>query len=68
MFWKKRTKESKTNLKVESENLAVPEVHLGDVRGEDDKGHAETGTVGEKEQITYDNVAIPEVHIRKKKK
>lgn len=67
MFWKKR-REKKAGLKVESENLAVPEVHFGDVKCEDDKGHAETGTTGEKEQITYDNVAIPEVHIRKKKK
>ena len=68
MFWKKKKNEKKKGIKVESENLAVPEVHFGRVRGEDDKGTAETGTVGRREQITYDNVAIPEIHIRKKKK
>ena len=67
MFWKKKKNAKKKALKVESENLAVPEIHIGEVRGEDDKGHAEAGAVGKKERITYDNVAIPEVHIRRKK-
>ncbi len=55
---------------VESENLAVPEVHVdhGDAAPEKEKeeaGHAETG---EDESITYDNVAIPEIHVHHKKK
>lgn len=55
---------------VESENLAVPEVHVdhGDAAPEQEKeeaGHAETG---EDESITYDNVAIPEIHVHHKKK
>ena len=66
MFWKKKKNAKEKGLKVESENLAVPEIHIGEMRGEDDKGHAETGAVGKKDRITYDNVAIPEVHIRKK--
>ena len=39
---------------VETENLAVPEVHI-------DKEDVE-------ETITYDNVAVPEIHIKRKNK
>ena len=73
MFWKKfKEKYSKhSEYKVESENLAVPEVHLGKIEGDDDKGSAEKGATGAsdaEQSITYDNVAIPEIHIRKRKK
>ena len=59
MFGKKRKIKS-TEYKIESENLAVPEIHTGEVKEEEH----EKETV--KESITYDNVAIPEIHIRKK--
>ena len=59
MFWKKRKKE-KVKYDVASENLAVPEVHTGEVE------QTETDPQPD-EPITYENVAIPEIHIRRKK-
>ena len=59
MFWKKRKKE-KVKYDVASENLAVPEVHTGEVE------HTETDPQPD-EPITYEHVAIPEIHIRRKK-
>lgn len=56
---KKRTK--RTKYKVESENLAVPEIHTGEVDHSDDTNKEEP-----EESITYENVAIPEIHIVKK--
>lgn len=50
MFWKKRKKE-KVKYDVASENLAVPEVHTGEVE------HTETDPQPD-EPITYENVAI----------
>ena len=44
---------------VETENLAVPEVHI-------DK--EETTDTDDTETITYDNVAVPEIHIKRKNK
>ena len=60
MFGRKK-KVKNTEYKIESENLAVPEIHTGELTGEKDH---EKETV--KESITYDNVAIPEIHIRRK--
>ena len=61
MFGLGHKRKSASEYKIDSENLAVPEVHLGEVEGDDDKG--ESG-----ESIVYDNVAIPEIHIKKRKK
>ena len=47
---------------VESENLAVPEVHIR----EDDTAAHDTKKPEAEEEITYENVAIPEIHIKKK--
>ena len=44
---------------VETENLAVPEVHI-------DKEDVEE--TNDTETITYDNVAVPEIHIKHKNK
>ncbi len=44
--------------------LRVPEVHTGKVAHE----QAAQQDTGEKENIHYENVAIPEVHIPHKKK
>ena len=63
MFGKKRKIKNRKNAeyKIESENLAVPEIHTGEV--EDENASEEQCS---KESITYDNVAIPEIHIRRK--
>ena len=58
---KKKKAPNKDYLDAESENLAVPEVHVGD-------GHAKHKVEKEKKDIEYENLAIPEVHPRKKKK
>ncbi len=58
-----RNKKEKTSYKVESENLAIPEVHIGETHEEEPEPERE-----EKENITYENVAIPEIHIYRKKK
>ena len=42
---------------LEEENLAVTEIHTGKVQG----GKAGTGD----EPICYDNLAVPEIHVRK---
>ena len=58
----KKLRKKHNDYEVESENLAVPEIHTGEVMEEekDDKTDSD-------EYITYDNVAIPEIHIKKKK-
>ena len=47
---------------MKSENLAVPEIHTGEVDHNDD-----TDKEKHEESITYENVAIPEIHIVKRK-
>lgn len=48
----------KNKYKVESENLAVPEIHTDE---EKEKGTA----VPEEHEIEYDNLAVPEIHFTK---
>ena len=60
MFLEERKREGKNFLQDESENLAVPEVHIGEA-------HEEEPEPGRK-NITYENVAIPEIHVHRKKK
>ena len=50
----KKIRKKRGDYEVESENLAVPEIHTGEIREEekDDKTDKEG-------YITYDNVAIP---------
>ena len=62
MFWNKKEKsDKKAKYVVESEDLAVPEVHKNEV-------HEEKAEIkDENKSIAYDNVAIPEIHVRKKK-
>ena len=61
LFGRKKKEKEKTSYKVESENLAIPEVHIGETHEE------ETEPEREIENITYENVAIPEIHIHRKK-
>ena len=58
----KKIRKKRGDYEAESENLAVPEIHTGEIKEEekDDKTDKD-------EYITYDNVAIPEIHIKKKK-
>ncbi len=65
MFGKKKKvkhAERHADYKVSSENLAMPELHIGE------SGCMEGPEKEKDEFITYENVAIPEVHIKKKKR
>lgn len=65
-FLKKR-KEKRSKYQVDSENLAIPEVHIGEMiedhSDKKDSSHADSDS-----PITVDteDVAIPEIHIHKK--
>lgn len=65
MFGKKKEikrAQRHADYKVSSENLAMPELHIGE-------GQAEEQPEEKKDEfITYENVAIPEVHIKRRKK
>ena len=67
MFGKKifgrREKTKSKEYKIESENLAVPEVHTHEVNPEEVSEDERSN-----EPITYENVAIPEIHIKRRKK
>ena len=58
-FGRKKKEKAKTYYKIESENLAVPAVHIGEAHEKEPEPE---------ENITYENVAIPEIHIHRKKK
>ena len=60
-FGRKKKEKAKTSYKIESGNLAVPEVHIGEAHEKEPEPEPE-------ENITYENVAIPEIHIHRKKK
>ena len=53
----KKIRKKRGDYEVESENLAVPEIHTEEKDDKTDKDG----------YITYDNVAIPEIHIKRKK-
>lgn len=57
-LFKKKNQEPK--LTVEIDEVAVPEVHTGEVK--------ETELEDDTEEIRYDDVAIPEIHIRRMEK
>lgn len=60
---------SKLDYKMKSENVAIPEIHTKDFdEMEELDEEIDQETEAKKHSITYDNVAIPEVHIHKKKK
>ena len=67
MFWKKWTAKIRNHrYRMEQEDLAVPEVHTGKV-DHPDPAPAESAAPQE-DPITYDNVAIPEIHLKRKKR
>ena len=53
-------KKKKTNLKIETENLAVPEIHVDDEELSD-LAESDNG-------ILYENLAVPEIIIKPTKK
>ena len=60
-----KKKRSKYRVTVDSENLAFPEIHIKPSGA----GHADDiDDKSKNEEITYDNVAIPEVHIRNRRR
>jgi|GEM_PF-102200 len=61
MFWKWSKKKEQV-YHVGNEDVAVPEVHTGKVAHE----QATQQDTGEKENIHYENVAIPEVPTKRK--
>lgn len=58
----KEKKEKRMKYRVDTENLAVPEIHIGEAK--EQKGEIKE----EEDPITYDEVAIPEIHVRRRKK
>lgn len=57
----KKNIEKNDSYSIDTENLAIPEIHTGKVGHETDDNDKDS-----KKEITYDTVAVPEVHIRKK--
>lgn len=52
----------KQALRLDTENLAVPEVHVNEAQTD-----MEDFTTDENEKIIYDTLAVPEIIFRKKK-
>ena len=59
---------TKLEYKMKSENVAIPEIHTKDFDKVEEQIDEIEQENEEKHSILYDNVAIPEVHIHKKKK
>ena len=53
---------------VDSENVAVPEIHSDSFEDKQKEADAEENKEREEKEIFYDNVSIPEIHVRRKKK
>ena len=63
MFWKKWTAKMRQHrYRVEQDDLAMPEVHTDHT-----VEHPEAENKPAEEPITYDNVAVPEIHLKRKK-
>lgn len=58
---------NKFHLSFESENLAVPEVHTGEVEAETITDNLIDAEGPEELSVQYDTVAIPEIHVHKEK-
>ena len=55
-------------LHLDSDNVAVPELHTDSFEEKQNKTEDEENKERQKKDIDYDNVAIPEIHIHRKKK
>ena len=61
-LFRKGERKKSSEYKIESEKLAVPEVQTHEVNPEETVEDERS-----REPITYENVAIPEIHIKKKR-
>ena len=59
---------SKKALHVDNDNVAVPVVHSESFDEKQSKADEEENKELKKKDIVYDNVAIPEIHFRRRKK
>lgn len=59
---------NKKSLHVKTENLAVPEIHTDAFEEKQKRADADEDRERKEKDVVYDNVAIPEIHFRKKKK
>lgn len=67
MFWKKWTaKVRQHHYRVEQDDLAMPEIHTDHTQ--EAAAPAPAPEPPGEEPITYDNVAIPEVHFKRRRK
>ena len=64
---KKKLRE-KLDYKMKSEKVAIPEIHTKDFDEIEEQIDEQEVEKEEEHSILYDNVAIPEVHLHKKKK
>ena len=55
-------------LHVQIENLAMPEIHTDSYEEKQKKSDVDENKERKEKDVVYDNVAIPEIHFRKKKK
>ncbi|MCQ2514244.1 MAG: hypothetical protein MJ089_04045 [Ruminococcus sp.] len=62
MQFDKNNQKNKNEYEIETENLAVPEIHTGKVKIEDTEEKDNT----KKSSVSYETLAIPEIHIKKK--
>lgn len=79
MFFKRKKREKyfkikeikeKKKYKMDYDYLAVPEIHTTSMTKKDNEGEEEDKTENSNEvneHITYDTVAMPEIHVQKKK-
>ena len=59
---------SKKALHLEGDNVAVPELHSEGFDEKQNEADEKENQELKKKDIVYDNVAIPEIHFRRKKK
>ena len=62
-LFRKGERKKSSEYKIESENLAVPEIRTHEVNPEEAVEDERS-----REPITYENVAIPEIHMRRRRK
>ena len=69
---KNKVNTSKKDYSLSYDNLAIPEIHKADSDNEDDDVDISSDMVpgdnADKTHVTYDTVAVPEVHFKRKNK
>ena len=62
---KEEEKAQENPYSVESDNLAVPEVHTSEHEEKLEKSETEQNQSNKKDDVVFDSLAIPEIHIKK---